>query len=85
MKIGLHNFYAPIRLKKGQGIYCKCGNYLYEVSDGLFDKKWICEKCHKIYQLELREISKKKISKEYMDQSIKQLNEQNIFKRRSKK
>jgi hypothetical protein len=52
--------------------YCKCGNKLYEVSNGLLGKAWFCKKCENVYLLELRKVPEKKITKKYLEQCRKE-------------
>lgn len=83
MRISKYNFHATISLRQDQ-IFCKCGNYLYEVSNGLLDIAWICSKCFKVYQLELRNVPSKKISKEFIEQSKEELIKRGIIKQEEK-
>ena len=52
--------------------YCKCGNNLVEVSNGLLSRALFCKKCKSVYKLELRKVSKKYISKEFLLQCEKE-------------
>ena len=53
--------------------FCKCGNTLRTVSNGLLSNVMFCSKCENIYQLQLRKIPKKKISKEFIEQCRKEI------------
>lgn len=75
MKIRLYDFFASVSLLPDR-VFCDCGDRLYEISNGLLDRLWICESCHNVYQLELRKIPLNKLSKDYIKQSIDELKEQ---------
>lgn len=47
---------------------CECGNYMKEVSNGLFETALYCKKCENVYELKLIKVAKKKISYEFLEQ-----------------
>lgn len=48
--------------------YCKCGNRLQEVKNGLMSVVLYCPKCEDIYQLKLVKIPKSKVPEEFLNQ-----------------
>ena len=48
--------------------YCKCGESLIEVSNGLLSKVMYCPKCENVYQLKLIKISDRKLNQDFIDQ-----------------
>jgi len=52
--------------------YCKCGEELKMVSNGLLSSALYCPKCEKIYELKLIKVPGDKISKEYLEQCRKE-------------
>lgn len=54
--------------------YCKaCGDYLHTVSDGFFSNVLFCNKCKAVFELKLVRVSDKKLSKEFIVQSEKEI------------
>lgn len=48
--------------------YCKCGNRLVEVSNGLLSTAMYCPKCQSVYTLRLIKLAAKKVSEEFLQQ-----------------
>lgn len=51
--------------------YCKCGNRLIEVSNGMFSTAMYCPKCENVYALKLIQVPKKKVTEEFLEQCRK--------------
>lgn len=51
---------------------CKCD--LVEVTNGLFSLAWFCKKCKSVYVPKMMKVPSKKVSKEFMEQCLKQAN-----------
>lgn len=51
--------------------YCKCGNRLHEVSNGLLSAAMFCPKCENVYLLKLVKLPDKKVTKEFLEQCRK--------------
>ena len=56
--------------------YCRCGNTLIEVSNGLFSRAMFCSKCENVYQLKLIKVPQKKISSDFLKQARKEVEEE---------
>jgi hypothetical protein len=56
--------------------YCKCGETLREVSNGLLSKAMFCPKCESIYMLTLRKVPSKLITKDFMKQCKEECKEE---------
>lgn len=52
--------------------YCRCGETLKEVSNGLLGRAMFCPKCEKVYCLKLVKVPDSKITKEYLEQCRKE-------------
>lgn len=48
--------------------YCKCGNKLHEVPNGLLSVALFCPKCDDVYQLKLVKTPKTKVPEEFLEQ-----------------
>lgn len=52
--------------------FCKCGNTLKQVSNGLFGSAMFCTKCEKVYTLKLVQAPTKDVGSEFLGQCRKE-------------
>lgn len=57
--------------------YCRCGNNLKEVSNGLFSSAMFCTKCENVYIAKLIKLPDKKISDEFLEQARSEIKSDN--------
>jgi len=50
--------------------YCKCGERLQEVSNGLLSTAMFCEECHSVYALKLVKVHGSGVSKQFIQQAL---------------
>lgn len=56
--------------------YCKCGNSLHEVSNGLFSVAMYCPKCENVYLLKLVKLPQSKVTKQFLEQCREEVKKQ---------
>lgn len=54
--------------------WCKCGENLREVSNGLLSVAFYCLKCENVYTLKLIKVQKKYINKKFLEQCREETN-----------
>ena len=58
--------------------YCKCGEELKQVSNGLFGVVMFCPKCENVYELKLIKVPKGKVGMAFLEQARREVKEMDI-------